>query len=85
VRALIVVPLLAGLACSDGSVRSGSVPEPADFLPTVADTTAQPQVLLRCENGHLGAYLVLDLPDDRESGPPDSGAVPVALDSAPAC
>lgn len=80
-----LIPLLAALGCSDGSVRSGAVPEPADFLPMIGDTTEQPRVVLRCEDGRLGAYLVVHSPADEAAGPADSDAVPVRLDSAPAC
>ena len=77
------------LACSDASVRSGSLPEASDFLPMAGDTAEpvfplpvaqdtsggqQPRLILRCEEGRVGAYLVLD-----------AQAVAVRLDSAPAC
>lgn len=37
-RTWILSPLLVCLACSDRGTHSGSLPEPADFLPMAADT-----------------------------------------------
>jgi hypothetical protein len=45
----------------------------------------QPRVVVRCEKGHLGAYLVLSGTPDDDSAGLDERAVPVTLDSAPAC
>jgi hypothetical protein len=84
-----ILGLALCLACSDGNVRSGSLPEAADFLPMAGDSAEpasslavaldtmggeQPRLILRCEEGRLGAYVVLD-----------EQAVVVNLDSAPAC
>ena len=89
-RCLWLTPLLlAGLGCSDGEMRSGSVPEPADFLPMVADSTdqtsEQPRLVVRCEQGRLDAFLIVGTPEEVESGRLDDRAVPVQLDSAPSC
>jgi hypothetical protein len=88
------------LACSDGSHPSGRLPETADFLPMVADSAEtgvslegegdtaggeQPRLLLRCEDGRLGAYIVLGTSADGESEQIDDHAVVVRLDSAPPC
>ena len=96
-----LLSLLAGTACTDGAVRSGAAAEPADFLPTISDTTSealstgsgddtlgnreQPRLILRCEEGQVGAYLIVGTTAEADSGPVDDGAVPVQLDSAPAC
>jgi hypothetical protein len=84
-----ILGLTVCVGCSDAGVRSGSLPESADFLPMAADsaepasslavdldtlTGEQPRLILRCEEGRVGAYLVLD-----------AHAVAVSLDSAPAC
>lgn len=37
-RTWILSPLLVCIACSDRGTHSGSLPEPADFLPMAADT-----------------------------------------------
>jgi hypothetical protein len=104
VRCLWFLPLpLVCLACSDGGVRSGTLPETADFLPMAADTAAplspaiidgdtlgaaggeQPRLVLRCEEGRLGAYLMVGTPAEAESGQLNDRAVPVWFDSAPSC
>ena len=96
-----LLSLLACTACTDGPVRSGTVAEPADFLPTISDTTfealstrseddtlgnrEQPRLVLRCEEGRVGAYLIVGTVAEVESGRLDDRAVPVRLDSAPSC
>jgi len=103
VRAWFVLSLPVCVACSDGGVRSGSLPEAADFLPAAADSAEpasslvidgdtlglrddeQPRLVLRCEEGRLGAYLVVGTPAEVESGQIDHHAVVVRLDSAPSC
>ena len=96
-----LLSLLACTACTGGPVRSGTVAEPADFLPTISDTTAeplsigseddtlqnreQPRLVLRCEEGRVGAYLIVGTVAEVESGRLDDRAVPVRLDSAPSC
>jgi hypothetical protein len=84
-----ILGLTVCVGCSDGNVRSGSLPESADFLPMATDSAEpasslavaldtvsgeQPRLILRCEEGRVGAYLVLD-----------AQAVAVSLDSAPSC
>jgi hypothetical protein len=84
-----ILGLTVCVGCSEGSVRSGSLPESADFLPMATDSAEpassptvaldtlggeQPRLILRCEEGRVGAYFVLD-----------AQAVAVRLDSAPAC
>jgi hypothetical protein len=95
-----LLSLIACTACTDGSVRSGTVAEPADFLPTISGTTEalstgseddtlgnreQPRLVLRCEEGRVGAYLIVGTVAEVESGQVDDRAVPVRLDSAPRC
>lgn len=86
--------LLTATACTEGEVRSAAVVEHADFLPTISDTASegdtsgdreQPRLILRCEEGRVGAYLVVGAPGKVESGPIDDRAVVVRLDSAPSC
>jgi hypothetical protein len=45
----------------------------------------QPRLVLRCEAGRLGAYLIVGTPAEVESGRMDNHAVVVRLDSAPSC
>ena len=100
VRAWLVSFLLVCVACSDRAVRSGSLSEEADFLPMAADSAElvssfvidedtlggdQPRLVLRCEAGRLGAYLVVGTPAEVESGRVDDRAVAVLLDSTPSC
>jgi hypothetical protein len=81
--------LLPCMACSDvdRAERSGALPEAADFLPTVVESTTleQTQLVLRCEDGRIGAYLVVGTPAEVESGEADARSVPVKLDSVPSC
>lgn len=91
-RGWILWGLAVCLACSDGRVPSGSLPEAADFLPMAGDSgvqdtmgSEQPRLILRCEDGRLGAYIVLGPPGEAEADPIDPRAVAVELDSAPAC
>lgn len=93
--------LLICVSCSDGGVRSGSLPDAADFLPTISDTTSeplstgseddtlgnreQPRLILQCEEGRVGAYLIVGTAAEVEFGRGDDRAVPVRLDSAPPC
>jgi hypothetical protein len=93
--------LVACVACTDGPVRSGTVAEPADFLPTISDTSSesltsrsegdtlrnreQPRLVLRCEEGRVGAYIIVGTVAEVESGRLDDRAVPVQLDSTPRC
>jgi hypothetical protein len=89
VRAWFVWSVLACVSCSGGGVHSGSLPEAADFLPTTVDTaepaSEQPRLVLRCEEGRLGAYLVVGTLAEVESGQIGDHAVVVRLDSAPSC
>lgn len=48
-------------------------------------TGEQPQVVVRCEAGRLGAYLVMGGSETSDSAGLDESAVPVAIDSAPLC
>jgi hypothetical protein len=78
--------LLLCAACTNKGVGSGSLQ--ADFLPAVGDSVApeeQPQLVFRCENGRLGAYLVVGTPAEVDSDKLDPRAVAVKLDSAPTC
>ena len=99
-RAWFVSSLLVCVACSDGGVRSGSLPDAADFLPmatdsaepeswfVVADTLGgeQPRLVLRCEEGRLGA-LPSSSVRTRKGNPVRSrqGGGGYSLDSAPSC
>jgi hypothetical protein len=89
VRAWFVSFLLVCVSCSDRGVRSGSLPEAADFLPMTGDSaepaSEQPRLVLRCEEGRLGAYLVVGTLGEVESGQIGDHAVVVRLDSAPSC
>ena len=99
-RAWLVSFLLICVACSDRGVRSGSLSQEADFLPMAADSAElvssfvinedtlggdQPRLMLRCEAGRLGAYLLVGTPAEVESGRVDDRAVAVLLDSTPSC
>jgi hypothetical protein len=51
-----------------------------------ADSSEQPRLMLRCEQGRVSAYLVAGAPEVLESSQPaDSRVVPVLLDSALSC
>jgi len=86
-----LLSLLACTACTNGAIRSGRAAEQADFLPTISDTTPealsteQPRLVLRCEEGRVGAYIIVGTVAEVESGRVDDRAVPVRLDSAPSC
>lgn len=80
--------LLLAAGCSNGEVRS-------EMGPLVASATAaldsvvepdlageQPTVLLRCEEGRIGAYVVTGEFDDQ---PAENQMVRISLDSAPEC
>jgi hypothetical protein len=63
---------------------------PASSLVIDADTLGlgegeQPRLVLRCEEGRLGAYLVVGTLAEVESGQIGDHAVAVRLDSAPSC
>jgi hypothetical protein len=99
VRTWFVSVLLLATSCSEKGVRSGSGPEPADFLPsgdsvgpgpgregdTFDTASEQPRLVLRCEKGRVGAYIVVRAEQEPGSDDIDSAAVPVYLDSAPGC
>ena len=91
-RACFFSFLLTCIGCSDSGMRSGNMPEAADFLPTVVDPGysaasdgEQPQLVLRCEEGRLSAYLVMQPADEVDSAGIGARAVAVRLDSAPEC
>jgi hypothetical protein len=48
-------------------------------------TGEQPRVVVRCEAGRLGAYLVMGDSETSDPAGLDERAVPVAIDSAPLC
>jgi hypothetical protein len=62
------------MACTDAPIRSGTTSE-----------RSEPQLLIRCEGGRLGAYMVVATPAELESGEADLRAVPVKLDSVLSC
>lgn len=45
----------------------------------------QPRVVVRCEAGRLGVYVVMGGAENVDSAGLDESAVPVAIDSAPRC
>jgi hypothetical protein len=94
VRLWVAFVLLVSTACTDRDTSTGHVAESADFLPTLdsslaattqEDTLADvgPRLVLRCDGGHLGAYIVTD--ESTGTGEIGSDAVEVRLDSAPSC
>jgi hypothetical protein len=94
VRYWLLSATLLCVACSERTVPTGNLPQPADFLPSLApelppatdnDTLAedQPRLVFRCEQGRLGAYIVTDAA--AADNQPGNDAVEVRLDSAPAC
>jgi hypothetical protein len=53
---------------------------------SAADSSEQPRLMLRCEQGRVSAYLVAGAPELLESRQPaDARVVPVLLDSALSC
>src|SRR4051794_28843020 len=83
VRVWLASLLLLPIACSEKSVRPASRDSaiPVDTLETAS--ADQPRVVLRCEQGKVGAYIVVG--PEQGSGDIDSSAVPVYLDSALSC
>jgi hypothetical protein len=64
--------------------------EPASGVIIAGDTLGlgegeQPRLVLRCEEGRLGAYLVVGTLEEVQSGQIGDHAVVVQLDSAPSC
>jgi hypothetical protein len=51
----------------------------------VSDSSEQPRLVLRCEQGRVSAYLVAGTPLLLDSAPTDGRVVPVLLDSEPSC
>jgi hypothetical protein len=49
------------------------------------DSTEQPRLVLRCEQGRVSAYLVAGTPLLLDSAQSDGRVVPVLLDSQPSC
>jgi hypothetical protein len=76
-RTWLVSCLLLALACSDRGVPSGSVALPAGDEP--------PTLILRCQNGRVGAFLVAGGSLEAESGALPDQVVEVELDSAVSC
>jgi hypothetical protein len=69
---------------SDSLDAAASAIVPQDTSP--ADSTEQPRLVLRCEQGRVSAYLVAGAPTLLEtSQPADGRVVPVLLDSALSC
>jgi hypothetical protein len=94
VRYWLLSATLLCVACSERTVPTGNLPQPADFLPSLApelppatdnDTLAedQPRLVFRCEQGRLGAYIITDAA--AAEGQVSNHAVQVLLDAAPAC
>ena len=84
-----VMLLLSSWGCTERSARSATVPESADFLPTVSTNDSskseEPRLLIRCEGGRIGAYVVMERTSQTESDSGPVEAVPVSLDSTLAC
>jgi hypothetical protein len=90
VRTWLTSSLLTCIACSPGSVPSGSLPESADFLPVIADSLEEPagdhpQLVLRCEEGIVAAYLVVGTSPEVGLDSSDGRAVRVQFDSTQSC
>lgn len=79
-----LLALVFGTACNGAELRSAAVRQ-ADSLPENLDDQEQPRLILRCEDGRVGAYIVVGTSDGAPSAPLDPEAVPVRLDSAPSC
>ena len=64
-------------------VTSGSLSRAGDAR---SDTGGErPRVVVRCEGGSVGAYVVMGGAQDGDSTGLGEGAVPVTIDSAPSC
>ena len=98
VRRGLLLPFSVLLGCCSGpearsdaesrpAVSAAVEDEPASVLPAAgADGEGeQTAVVFRCEEGRLGAYLIVGTPAELESGQIDEDAVAVRLDSAPSC
>jgi hypothetical protein len=64
-------------------ITTGSLSLSVDALPDSGGE--QPRVVVRCEGGRLGAYLVTSGTRDGDSTGLADRAVPVTIDSAPPC
>jgi hypothetical protein len=64
-------------------VTTGVLPLSGDTLADAGEE--RPRVVVRCEAGRLGAYLVMDGSLDADSAGLDDRAVPVTIDSPPRC
>jgi hypothetical protein len=88
-RIVWVMLLFSGWGCTEGSVRSATLPESADFLPTISGNDSsrseEPRLLIRCEGGRIGAYVVVEGTSETETDSGPVEAVPVSLDSTLAC
>ena len=84
-----VMMLLSSWGCTERSVRSATLPDKADFLPTISGSDSsrseEPRLLIRCEGGRIGAYVVMEETSETESDSGPVEAVPVSLDSTLAC
>jgi hypothetical protein len=76
--------VLFSLACSDGGLRAASI-DPSSRASLADEDGEGPSLILRCEEGRVNAYVLMDMPAEADSGSIDDGAVEVQLDSAPAC
>lgn len=74
--------------CSDGDIRSGiqrpvaSASADIEVGAEVNLASEQPTVMLRCEEGRIGAYVVTG---EFEGEPAEDQMVRISLDSAPDC
>lgn len=80
-----LLSLMAGIACTGGPVHSGLASRQTDVPSDSLGDQEQPRLILRCEEGRVGAYVVVGTSGELQSGELDDAAVPVRLDSAPSC
>ena len=67
-------PLQWTASLDSAEVTTGSLP-----------AAERPRIVVRCEAGRLGAYIVMGGTQNPDSAGLDASAVPVAIDSAPRC
>lgn len=79
---LLVSLVLVG-SCFDGVERSASLPLPGAEDSVTDSADEQPTLVLRCLDGRVDAYLVMD--PSAEPGVVADQMVPVQLDSALPC
>ena len=76
-------PMQWTASLDSAEITTGSLSLPGDTLPD--SSGERPRIVVRCEGGRLGAYVVMIGAPGEDSGRLDEHAVPVTMDSVPSC